>query len=194
MQESTTSVRFDHSSIPQRRYRREGDFAQQGWAGASQQRALGSDRHRASQTAAINSLTVYAAKALRAGKRDGSLRGERCREVSPFVVVAPPVKHKAGEGGGSERAGRSRSFLCVSLFFGALIITQRSWRTSATRTPTSAALGAITTGPESAREHAGHYALGPAQRAGASGHALHLEQRGCARLPGRWNHLVSSRI
>ena len=111
MQESTTSVWFDHSSIPQRRYRREGDFAQQGWAGASQQRALGSDRHRASQTAAINSLTVYAAKALRAGKRDGSLRGERCREVSPFVVVAPPVKHKAGEGGGSERAGRSRSLL-----------------------------------------------------------------------------------
>ena len=111
MQESTTSVWFDHSSISQRRYRREGDFAQQGWAGVSQQRALGSDRHRASQTAAINSLTVYAAKALRAGKKDGSLRRERCREVSPFVVVAPPVKHKAGEGGGSEKAGRSRSLL-----------------------------------------------------------------------------------
>ena len=31
--------------------------------------------------------------------------------------MAPPVKHKAGEGGGSERAGRSRSFRCVSLFF-----------------------------------------------------------------------------
>ena len=39
MQESTTSVWFE--------------------------RALGSDRHRASQTAAFNSLTVYAAKALR---------------------------------------------------------------------------------------------------------------------------------
>ena len=50
--------------------------------------------------------------------------------------------------------------------------------------------------PQGQKVHAntGHYALGPAQRAGASGHALHLEQRGCARLPGRWNHLVSSRI
>jgi len=49
-QESTTYVWLDYSSIPQ--------------------------RHRPSQTAAINSLTVYAAK------------------VSAFVVVAPPVKHK----------------------------------------------------------------------------------------------------
>ncbi|CAE7478739.1 unnamed protein product [Symbiodinium pilosum] len=49
-QETTTYVWLDYSSIPQ--------------------------RHRPSQTAAINSLTVYAAK------------------VSAFVVVAPPVKHK----------------------------------------------------------------------------------------------------
>ena len=77
MQESTTSVWFDHSSIPQRRYRREGDFAQQGWAGASQQRALGSDRHRASQTAAINSLTVYAAKALRTARLGRRVSAER---------------------------------------------------------------------------------------------------------------------
>jgi len=49
-QESSTYVWLDYSSIPQ--------------------------RHRPSQTAAINSLTVYAAK------------------VSAFVVVAPPVKHK----------------------------------------------------------------------------------------------------